>query len=54
MWELGTNCTLVKGLKQEFVVRSISNTCITGKICFFSQIYPKECLLKDMERILHS
>lgn len=36
MWELGTNCTLVKGLKQEFVVRSISNTCITGKICFFS------------------
>lgn len=40
MWELGTNCTLVKGLKQEFVVGSISNTCvsITRKICFFSDL----------------
>lgn len=40
MSELVTNCTLVKRLKQEFVVGSIPNTCIsiTGKISFFSDL----------------
>lgn len=40
MWELVTNCTLVKRLKQEFVVGSFPNTCIsiTGKKNFFSKL----------------